>query len=137
MKFQLFSLSLLSVSTLLTLAPSTPSAFAGCVMTDVAVQVAIHGSKNPAKQSNNVNMDSEPGCLGNTTTNVSRQVYVGPGDVEQTRSSSHFVGSGTNDGTKIGGPAIAVPVYVPVDVYSPAHDPDFLSGLKPSRSSTN
>ncbi len=137
MKFKLFSLSLLSVSTLLTLAPSTPSAFAGCVMIDVAVQVAIHGSKNPAKQSNNVNMDSEPGCLGNTTTNVSRQVYVGPGDVEQTRSSSHFVGSGTNDGTKIGGPAIAVPVYVPVDVYSPAHDPDFLSDLKPSRSSTN
>ena len=137
MKFKLFSLSLLSVSTLLTLAPSTPSALAGCVMTDVAVQVAIHGSKNPAKQTNNVNMDSQPGCLGNTTTNTSKQVYVGPGDVEQTRSSNHFVGSGTDNGTIVGGPAIAVPVYVPVDVYSPAHDPDFLSGLKPSRSSTH
>jgi len=45
MKFKLFSRLLLSVSTLLTLAPfSTPAAFAGCVMTDVATQVA-HGSK--------------------------------------------------------------------------------------------
>lgn len=137
MNFKLFSLSLLSVSTLLTLAPSTPSVFAGCVMTDVGIQVAIHGSKNPAKQTNNVNMDSQPGCFGNTTTSTSRQVYVGLGDVEQTRASSHFVGSGTDNGTKVGGPALAVPVYVPVDVYSPAHDPDFLSGLKPSRNGTH
>jgi len=48
MKFKLFSLSLFSVSTLFTLAPTfTPAAFAGCVMTD-APQIAIHGSKEPA-----------------------------------------------------------------------------------------
>jgi len=51
-------------------------------MTDVAIQVAIHGSKDPAKQTNNVNMDSQPGCFGNTTTSTSTQLYVGP-DVEQ------------------------------------------------------
>jgi hypothetical protein len=135
MKFKPFSLSLFSISTLLTLAPtSTPAAFAGCVMTDVATQVAIHGSKNPAKQTNNVDMGSQRGCLGNTTTSTATQLYVGPGDVEQTRDSSHFVGGGTDDRTKVGGPAIGFPVHVPVDVYSPAHDPDFLSGLKPSKS---
>jgi len=42
--------------------------------------------------------------------------------VEQTRNSSHFVGGGKDDGTKVNGPVIGVPVSVPVDVYSPAHD---------------
>ena len=130
MKFKLFSLSLFSVSTLLTLAPtSTPAAFAGCVMTDVAPQIAIHGSKEPAVQTNNVNMQSESGCLGNTTTSTATQLYVGPDNVEQTRNSSHFVGGGKDDVTKVNSPAIAVPVSVPVDVYSPAHDRDFLNGF--------
>jgi hypothetical protein len=130
MKFKLFSGLLLSVSTLSTLAPfSTPAAFAGCIMTDVATQVAIHGSKNPAVQNNNVDMDSQRGCLGNTTTSTATQLYVGPGDVEQTRDSSHFVGGSKDDRTKVGGPAIGVPVHVPVDVYSPAHDPDFLGSF--------
>jgi len=56
-------------------------------MTDVATQVAIHGSKKPAVQTNNVDMDSQPGCLGNTTTSTA-QLYVGPGEVEQTRSAA-------------------------------------------------
>ena len=127
--FKIFSFSLFSVSALLTLAPtSTPAAFAGCVMTDVAPQIAIHGSKNPAKQTNNVTMQSEGVCLGNTTTSTSTQLYIGPGDVEQTRNSSHFVGGGKDNGTGLSGPVISVPVEVPVDVYSPAHDPTFLGG---------
>lgn len=130
MNFKLFSLSLFSVSTLLTLAPtSTPAAFAGCVMTDVAPQIAIHGSKEPAVQTNNVDMQSESGCLGNTTTSTATQLYVGPDNVEQTRNSSQFVGGGKDDATKVNGPVIGVPVSVPVDVYSPAHDQDFLNGF--------
>jgi len=46
--------------------------------------------KKSAVQTNNVDMDSQPGCLGNTTTSTATQLYVGPGEVEQTRS--HFVG---------------------------------------------
>ena len=130
MKFKLFSLSLFSVSTLLTLAPTfTPAAFAGCVMTDVAPQIAIHGSKEPAVQTNNVDMQSESGCLGNTTTSTATQLYVGPDNVEQTRNSSHFVSGGKDDATKVTGPSIGVPVSVPVDVYSPAHDQDFLNSF--------
>ncbi len=53
MKFKLFSLLLFSVSSLLTSAPfSTPSAWAACVVTDIAAQIAIRGSKNPANQTN-------------------------------------------------------------------------------------
>lgn len=130
--FKLFSHLLLSVSALVPLALLTPSASAVCVMTDVSVQIAIHGSRNPAKQTNNVDMQSEGECFGNTTTSTSTQIYVGPGDVEQTRNSSHFVSGGTNDGTNINGPVIRVPVHVPVDVYNPAFDPDFLDSLPQS-----
>jgi hypothetical protein len=95
-------------------------------MTDVAPQIAIHGSKEPAVQTNNVDMQSDSGCLGNTTTNTATQLYVGPDNVEQTRNSSHFVGGSKDDQTKVSGPTLGVPVGVPVDVYSPAHDRDFL-----------
>ena len=131
--FKLLSRLLLSVSVLVPISPLlTSSASAACVMTDVSVQIAIHGSKNPAKQTNNVDMQSEGVCVGNTTTSTSTQIYVGPGDVEQTRNSSHFVGGGTNNGTNIGGPTIRVPVHVPVDVYNPAYDPNFLGSLPQS-----
>lgn len=130
--FKLLSRLLLSVS-VVPLAPFlTSSASAACVMTDVSVQVAIHGSKNPAKQTNNVDMQSEGVCVGNTTTSTSTQIYVGPGDVEQTRNSSHFVGGGSNERTNISGPTIRVPVHVPVDVYNPAYDPNFLNSLPQS-----
>lgn len=96
MKFKLFSLLLFSVSSLLTLAPfSTPSASAACVVTDIAAQIAIRGSKNPANQTNNVDIQSADRCLGNTITNTAVQLYEGPGDVEQTRSSSVVGGSTT------------------------------------------
>ena len=95
-------------------------------MTDVGVQVAIRGSKNQALQTNNVDMQNQGACLGNTTTNTATQLYIGPGDVEQTRNSSHVVGGSTDNGTGVSGLVIGVPVHVPVDVYSPAHDPDFL-----------
>ncbi|CAA9586252.1 hypothetical protein AVDCRST_MAG81-3870 [uncultured Synechococcales cyanobacterium] len=130
MKFKLFAHSLLSVSALLTLAShSTPSASAACVMTDVAAQVAIHGSKKPSQQTNNVDMQNEGACLGNTTTNTGTQVYAGPDDVEQTRNSSHFNGGSTDDKTEIDGPVIRVPVSVPVDIYSPAYDQEFLGDI--------
>ena len=130
--FKLLSRLLLSVSALLPISPFlTSSASAVCVMTDVSVQIAIHGSKNPAKQTNNVDMQSEGVCVGNTTTSTSTQIYVGPGDVEQTRNSSHFVGGGTNE-RNISGPTIRVPVHVPVDVYNPAYDPNFLGSLPQS-----
>jgi len=71
-------------------------------------------------QTNNVDMQSESGCLA-TLPRILLHNFVGPDNVEQTRNSSHFVGGGKDDQTKVG-PTIGVPVHVPVDVYSPAHD---------------
>lgn len=89
------SLGLLSVSTLLTLATTTTKpAFAVCTTTDVNVQVGI--SKDPAEQSNDVDVDRDEDCFGNNSTNSSTQ--VGKGDrVRQSRRSEHRQGGGAND----------------------------------------
>lgn len=129
MKLNFLSSGLLLIPGLLTYATlaSTPAS-AACVMTDVGVQVAIHGSHNPASQTNDVNMGTTGGpCLGNTTTNTATQVYVGSGDVEQNRTSNHVVGGTDNSG--MGGPVIGTSVPVQVDVYSPAHDQNFMNSL--------
>ena len=122
MKFNLLSLGLLSFS-MLTLAPSlTSSASATCVTTDVSNQVSIHGSKEPSQQTNNVEMQTEDECLGNTTTSTSTQVHTGSNNAQQTRDSNHSVGS-KDDETGVSGPTIEVPVETKTDVYSPAHNP--------------
>jgi hypothetical protein len=130
MKFHLVSLGLLSISSFACFTPSfTPSASAACVMTDAGVQVAVHGSRHPAAQNNDVTMQNMGNCMGSVVTNVGEQVYVGTGDVAQNRESNLAVGGDPN--TNLGGlgPTIRVPVYVPVDVYAPAYDESFYQGL--------
>ena len=105
----------------------TPAS-AQCVMTDVSAQVAIRGSKRPAHQENNVDMQDSGNCRGNSTTQTSTQVYEGSGEANQVRNSNHSVGGGEGNGVP-GGPTVKVPVGVQVDVYNPASDPNFMNGL--------
>jgi hypothetical protein len=101
------------------------SVSAQCVMADVAVQAAIHGSRQPAQQSNDVEMQSSGPCRGNTSVNTSKQVQVGgTGPVVQERRSRHQL---ENEGDGPAGPTVAVPVGVQVDVYNPAEQ------LRPQR----
>ncbi len=90
---------------------------ARCVVTDVGVQVAVRGSRNPARQSNDVEVASNGRCEGNRSTNTSRQVYVGDSDnVTQERRSRHQLdGSGRR-----GRDPMVIPVNVQVDVYNAA-----------------
>ncbi|WP_019500217.1 hypothetical protein [Pseudanabaena sp. PCC 6802] len=136
MKLKLIPLSLLPFSAVILteLSGGISMAFAQCVMTDVAVQTAIRGSRRPATQTNNVQMRADKSCFGNTSTSTSSQTYVGSDDrVIQQRSSVHDLsGSGNRRGIK--GSNIAVPVYVNVDVYSPAHDPRFMNNINKMRS---
>jgi hypothetical protein len=119
--------SLLSLSALIPLL-TTPKVNA-CAMTDVVTQVAIHGSQQPATQSGNFNMGSDGNCLGSSVTGTTTQLYVGSDPVEQTYQGNQFVGGGEFNQTGVSSPVIQTPVYVPVDVYSPAHDPSFLNFL--------
>lgn len=105
---------------------SIAPASAQCVMTDVGVQVAIRGSKRPANQQNNVDMQSPGRCSGNAITQTGTQVYTGSADqVNQIRNSRQSVSG--DDGNGVGGPVIRVPVGVKVDVYNPAYDPAFMN----------
>jgi hypothetical protein len=132
MKLKLIPLGLLPFFTVILteLSGGISTAFAQCVMTDVAVQTAIRGSRRPATQTNNVQMRADRSCSGNTSTSTSSQLYVGSDDrVIQRRTSVHDLsGSGNNRGIK--GSNIAVPVHVKVDVYSPAHDPTFMNKVR-------
>lgn len=108
---------------------SITPALAQCVMTDVSLQVAIRGSKRPANQQNNVDMQAPERCSGNSTTQTSTQVYAGSADeVNQVRNSRHNISGSGNDG--FGGPTVKAPVGVKVDVYSPAHNPSFMKNLR-------
>jgi hypothetical protein len=122
-------LGVLSVPAMLSGLPgSIAPASAQCVMTDVGVQVAIRGSKRPANQQNNVDMQNPGRCNGNAITQTGTQVYAGSDDqVNQIRNSRQSAGG--SDGQGAGGPVIRVPVGVKVDVYNPAYDPAFMNRL--------
>ncbi len=103
------------------LACFTPSASATCVVADVAIQAAIHGGDRPAEQVNDVAIDADGPCSGNTSVSTSRQVQVGgTGEVRQVRQSRHQIRGSDQVGQNASGPTVAVPVGVQVDVYNPA-----------------
>ncbi len=114
-KFQYVGLGLLCAGALATLAPAS----ATCVVADVAIQAAIHGGP-PANQVNDVAIDADGACRGNTSVSTSRQVQVGgTGEVRQTRQSRHQIRGAESGGAVGAGPTVAIPVEVQVDVYNP------------------
>ncbi len=130
---KLFSLSVLFVCACLPLVPDfTTAAHAVCVEVDVSTQTAIHGSKQPAQQANNVEQQSQGPCYGNTIVHTSAQTAVTPGTVTQNRTSSEQISGSANNGTGVDGETIKVPVSVQTDVYNPGLDPDFLSNVQGS-----
>jgi hypothetical protein len=131
MKFTAHSLALFSLTALFPLIPSvTPSANA-CAIVDATTQVAIHGSKTPATQENNVATGSDDNCLGNTAVGTTTQVGIGSGEVQQSHQGAYFVGGGDANNTGITSPTVTVTPQTQVDVYSPAHDQEFLNRLVP------
>ena len=98
-------------------------------MTDIALQLQISGTQQSGQQVNNVGMAVDGPCWGNTTTNVQSQTYTGAGDATQIRNSNHLIGGSESVGPGIGGPAIGTSIYVPLDIYSPAHDANFMESL--------
>jgi hypothetical protein len=122
MKFGIVSLGLLSISAGLNLiATDLAPASAQCVMADIAVQAAIHGSRQRSLQTNEVEMISTPLCVGNTSVSTSIQVQVGgTGQVIQQRRSRHHLEGTGGYPMPVNGPTVAVPVQVQVDVDNPA-----------------
>jgi hypothetical protein len=90
------------------------------VVADVSIQAAVHGGRRPAQQVNDVAIDAEGPCSGNTSVSTNRQIQVGgTGEVRQSRQSRHQIRSAEPPSGPTG-PTVAVPVEVQVDVYNPA-----------------
>ncbi len=130
MRLKLFLAGLLALPAigLTPLIASRPAA-AVCVMTDIGIQLQISGTQTPGYQENNVNMGTDGSCWGNSTTNAHTQTYIGGGDSAQIRNSTHFAGSGGYAPFGLNIDPVTTSVHVPVDVYSPVHDEDFMNSL--------
>ena len=122
--------SILSSSVLSGTSGLIMSTSAQCVLTDVSVQVAVHGSRRPANQQNNVDMQNRGHCSGNAITQTGTQVYAGSADeVNQIRNSRQNADDGKSYSGQPDNSTIKVPVGVKVDVYNPAYDPGFMRSL--------
>ncbi|MGJ5676286.1 MAG: hypothetical protein ACR9NN_22215 [Nostochopsis sp.] len=131
MNFKFLSLGLFSltvVSPLFAPAFTRPASALGCVATDVSIQVGISGSKAPAQQNNNADQQFGEECQGNSVTNTATQVQNGSDPTQQNRNSTQVVGGGATSNTP-GKGDVGVKVHVPVNVYNPAADPNFLKGV--------
>lgn len=93
---------------------------AQCVAADISIQAAVHGSRKPAQQTNDVSFSQQGACRGNLSINKSRQIQVGGTGpvVQQRQSHHHFQGDPSDPGP--GGSVMFIPVGVDVDVYNAA-----------------
>jgi hypothetical protein len=122
MKFKILTFGLLSLSGFLTFGFSLPRpASAQCVQTDLAFQYNIGGSKQPTERSNDVRMNRDPNCRGNSSVTVGEQGNVGgTGRVEQRRTVRHNQSGGAPSPVGVNGPTVQIRVNPRVDVYNPA-----------------
>jgi len=102
---------------------TTPS-LAQCVVADTSVQVSVNGSREPAQQSNDVEVDTPENCSRNRSVSTGRQVQVGGTDpVIQKRRSRHQINNRTEESESAGsGSSVVIPVEVQLDVYNAADE---------------
>lgn len=124
-------LTLLSLTTLLPLFSSVTPVNA-CTIVDTTTQVAIRGDRNlTAQQENEINAAADDNCFNNHIVGGTTQVGISPGQVIQSNQGDYFVGGGNLNNTGLTTPTVIVTPDTQVDVYSPAHDPNFLKHLRP------
>ena len=127
MKLNKYFINLICLGSLLPLVTlGAKSANAGCAIVAPTNQVAITGTRDGASQENSVTTSHDDNCLGNTIVAPTNQVGIGSGEIQQNNQGGYFVGGGEENQTGISGPVIEVAPTNQVDVYSPAHDPNFI-----------
>jgi hypothetical protein len=122
MKSSYLSVSLLSLITLsAAIALPVPQASAQCVMNDTSIQMSMHGSKKPGKQSNEVTQGSTGPCVGNTvnTTNVQND-HGSHRAVDQSRTSNQQVNGTKNSPSGINLKPIKTHQDIKIDITNPA-----------------
>lgn len=64
---------------------SITSVKAQCVQADTSVQYNISSSQKPTQRTNDVTMESDPNCRGNSSVTRGVQGNIGPNETEQNR----------------------------------------------------
>ncbi|AFZ38278.1 hypothetical protein Sta7437_4845 (plasmid) [Stanieria cyanosphaera PCC 7437] len=99
-------------------------ASAQCVQSHTGVQLDI--SKNHhTRQSNEVEMSSNPSCSGNTSSSSSTQTNLGGEGATQTQRARHSHSSSSPNPSGVNAPTIQNSVVVPVPVETPDTSIDF------------
>lgn len=100
---------------------TTQPATAQCLQADVSVQYNISGSKQPTKRSNDVVMESQPGCRGNASVTTGVQGNIGgTTPVEQHRRVRHRQQGSQNQSGRLDDSTLQIRSNVGVDVYDPS-----------------
>lgn len=122
MKFKVLALGLLSFSSFLLLGANfAKKVSAQCVQADISIQSNISGSKQPTKRSNDVVLESDGSCTGNSSVTTGVQSNVGGnGRVEQRRQVRQRIQGGSDNGTGVNGTTIQIKTNPQIDVYNPA-----------------
>ena len=95
------------------------SAKAQCVQGDMSVQYSISGSQKPTQRSNDVTMESDPNCRGNSSVTTGVQGHIGPNATEQNRRVNN-IQQGSDKHPQIpNGRTVQIRSNVQVDVDNP------------------
>ncbi len=98
---------------------SMTSAKAQCVQGDVSLQYSISGSQKPTQRTNDVTMESDPNCRGNSSVTTGVQGHIGPNTAEQNRRVNN-IQQGNNKHPQIpNGRTVQIRSNVQVDVDNP------------------
>lgn len=111
--FQFFGFLMISNSLFMT------AIQAQCVQGDVSIQYSISGSKKPSQRTNDVRMESEPGCRGNSSITTGVQGHIGPSSAEQNRRIRQIQSGSQKDLTGINGLTVQIRSNVEADIDNP------------------
>ena len=97
---------------------------AQCVQSHVGVKLDISENKH-TRQSDNIEMQSNASCSGNTSSSTATQSNIGGEGAEQTQRVRHSNSSTNPNPSGVNAPTIQNEVVVPVEVKTPNTPVDF------------
>ena len=131
MNFRNYYLGLLSIATILPFVPAATNSAHACAIVAPSTQVAISDDPSQVTQDNQINTSYDDNCLGNAAVGNNAQIGIGSGAIQQTYEGDFSVGGGGYNQTGLTSPYIEVTPEIQLDIYSPAHDPNYLNHLYP------
>ncbi len=93
---------------------------AQCVQADASVQYNISSSRKPTQRTNDVTMESDSNCRGNSSVTRGVQGHIGPNEIEQNRRVYHSQQGNDKSPEIPNGRTVQIRSNVQVDLDNPA-----------------